>query len=97
MGFEYDRQLKGNWYWGARLSGTYYLGSPMTYDAVPGQNPYKNTVDQNIYKADAGLGLGYHDIFDKAFEGNGHQSLAHELLRTFSWCRIQFLKRFPVI
>ena len=88
LGLEYDRQLKGNWYWGARLSGTYYLGSPMTYDAVPGQNPYRNTVDQNIYKADAmiyyripiikdivklragaGLGLGYHDIFDRNFDG----------------------------
>ena len=89
MGLEYDRLLKGNWYWGARLSGTYYLGSPITYDAVPGQNPYRNTVDQNIYKADAmiyyripvvkdivklragvGFGLGYHDIFDRTFDGN---------------------------
>lgn len=88
MGLEYDRQLNGNWYWGARLRGTYYLGSPITYDAVPGQNPYRNTVDQNIYKADAmmyyripiikdivklragaGFGLGYHDIFDKDFDG----------------------------
>ena len=25
MGMEYDRQLNGNWYWGARLSGTYFL------------------------------------------------------------------------
>lgn len=86
MGWEYDRQFNGNWYWGARVSGTYYLGSPISYDAEPGQNPYRNTVDQNIYKADAmiyyripvikdivklrvgaGLGLGYHDIFDKGF------------------------------
>ena len=89
MGLEYDRQLKGNWYWGARLSGTYYLGSPTKYDwDGTGKNPYRNTVDQNIYKADAmiyyripiikdivklragaGLGLGYHDIFDKDFDG----------------------------
>ena len=89
MGLEYDRQLKGNWYWGARLSGTYYLGSPTKYDLDgTGKNPYRNTVDQNIYKADAmiyyripiikdivklragaGFGLGYHDIFDKTFEG----------------------------
>ena len=34
MGLEYDRQLKGNWYWGARLSGTYYLGSPTKYDPI---------------------------------------------------------------
>ena len=86
MGLEYDRQLNGNWYWGARLCGTYYLGNPISYDAEPGQNPYKNTLDQNIYKADAmiyyripvikdivklrtgvGLGLGYHDIFDKEY------------------------------
>lgn len=86
MGLEYDRQLKGNWYWGARISGTYYLGSPMSYDAGPGQNPYNNTIDQNIYKADAmmyyrlpvikdivklragaGIGLGYHDIFDRKY------------------------------
>lgn len=86
MGLEYDRQLKGNWYWGARLSGTYYLGSPIKYDAQPGQNPYNNTIDQNIYKADAmmyyrlpivkdvvklragaGIGLGYHDIFDRKY------------------------------
>lgn len=86
MGLEYDRQLKGNWYWGARLSGTYYLGSPMSYDAQPGMNPYNNTIDQNIYKADAmmyyripivkdvvklragaGIGLGYHDIFDRKY------------------------------
>ena len=53
MGLEYDRQLNGNWYWGARLSGTYYLGSPISYDADPWQNPYRNTIDQNIYKADA--------------------------------------------
>lgn len=86
MGLEYDRQLKGNWCWGARLGGTYYLGNPISYDAEPGQNPYRNTLDQNIYKADAmiyyripvikdivklragaGLGLGYHNIFDKKF------------------------------
>lgn len=86
MGLEYDRQLKGNWYWGARISGTYYLGSPMSYDAQPGMNPYNNTIDQNIYKADAmmyyripivkdvvklragaGIGLGYHDIFDRKY------------------------------
>ena len=53
MGLEYDRQLKGNWCWGARLGGTYYLGNPISYDAEPGQNPYRNTLDQNIYKADA--------------------------------------------
>lgn len=89
MGLEYDRQLKGNWYWGARVSGTYYLGSPTKYDwDGTGKNPYRNTVDQNIYKADAmiyyripiikdivklragaGLGLGYHDIFDRNFNG----------------------------
>lgn len=86
MGLEYDRQLKGNWCWGARLGGTYYLGNPISYDAEPGQNPYRNTLDQNIYKADAmiyyripvikdivklragaGLGLGYHNIFDKKY------------------------------
>lgn len=86
MGLEYDRQLKGNWCWGARLGGTYYLGNPISYDADPGQNPYRNTLDQNIYKADAmiyyripvikdivklragaGLGLGYHNIFDKKY------------------------------
>ena len=86
MGFEYDSQLKGNWYWGGRLGGTYYLGSAILYDAEPGQNPYRNTIDQNIYKADAmiyyripvikdivklragaGLGIGYHDIFDKKY------------------------------
>ena len=86
MGLEYDRQLKGNWCWGARLGGTYYLGNPISYDAEHGQNPYRNTLDQNIYKADAmiyyripvikdivklragaGLGLGYHNIFDKKF------------------------------
>ena len=88
MGLGCDRQFKGNWYWGARLSRTFYLGSPIVYDAGPGQNPYRNTIDQNIYKADAmiyyrlpvikdivklragaGLGLGYHDIFDKEFTG----------------------------
>ena len=89
MGVEYDRQLNGNWYWGARLSGTYYLGSPTKYDwDGTGKSPYRNTVGQNIYKADAmiyyripiikdivklragaGLGLGYHDIFDKTFDG----------------------------
>lgn len=86
MGLEYDRQIKGNWCWGARLGGTYYLGNPISYDADPGQNPYRNTLDQNIYKADAmiyyripvikdivklragaGLGLGYHNIFDKKY------------------------------
>lgn len=86
MGLEYDRQLKGNWCWGARLGGSYYLGNPISYDADPGQNPYRNTLDQNIYKADAmiyyripvikdivklragaGLGLGYHNIFDKKY------------------------------
>ena len=86
MGLEYDRQLKGNWCCGARLGGTYYLGNPISYDAEPGQNPYRNTLDQNIYKADAmiyyripvikdivklragaGLGLGYHNIFDKKY------------------------------
>ena len=86
MGLEYDRQLKGNWCWGARLGGTYYLGNPISYDAEPGQNPYRNTLDQNIYTADAmiyyripvikdivklragaGLGLGYHNIFDKKY------------------------------
>jgi len=86
MGLEYDRQLKGNWCWGARFGGTYYLGNPISYDAEPGQNPYRNTLDQNIYKADAmiyyripvikdivklragaGLGLGYHNIFDKKY------------------------------
>lgn len=86
MGLEYDRQFKGNWYWGARISGTYYLGSPISYDAEPGMNPYRNTIDQNIYKADAmmyyrlpvikdivklragaGIGLGYHDIFDRKY------------------------------
>ena len=86
MGLEYDRQLKGNWCWGARLGGTYYFGNPISYDAEPGQNPYRNTLDQNIYKADAmiyyripvikdivklragaGLGLGYHNIFDKKY------------------------------
>lgn len=86
MGLEYDRQLKGNWCWGARLGGTYYLGNPISYDAEPGQNPYRNTLDQTIYKADAmiyyripvikdivklragaGLGLGYHNIFDKKY------------------------------
>ena len=86
MGLEYDRQLKGNWCWGARLGGTYYLGNPISYDADPGQNPYRNTLYQNIYKADAmiyyripvikdivklragaGLGLGYHNIFDKEY------------------------------
>lgn len=86
LGLEYDRQLKGNWCWGARLGGTYYLGNPISYDAEPGQNPYRNTLDQNIYKADAmiyyripvikdivklragaGLGLGYHNIFDKKY------------------------------
>lgn len=86
MGLEYDRQLKENWCWGARLGGTYYLGNPISYDADPGQNPYRNTLDQNIYKADAmfyyripvikdivklragaGLGLGYHNIFDKKY------------------------------
>lgn len=86
MGLEYDRQLKGNWCWGARLGGTYYLGNPISYDAEPGQNPYRNTLDQNIYKADAmiyyripvikdivklragaGLGLGYHNIFDNKY------------------------------
>lgn len=86
MGLEYDRQFKGNWYWGARISGTYYLGSPTKYDAGPGMNPYRNTIDQNIYKADAmmyyripivkdvvklragaGIGLGYHDIFDRKY------------------------------
>lgn len=86
MGLEYDRQLKGNWCWGARLGGTYYLGNPISYDAEPRQNPYRNTLDQNIYKADAmiyyripvikdivklragaGLGLGYHNIFDKKY------------------------------
>ena len=86
MGLEYDRQLKGNWCWGARLGGTYYLGNPISYDAEPGQNPYRNTLDQNIYKVDAmiyyripvikdivklragaGLGLGYHNIFDKKY------------------------------
>ena len=35
MGLEYDRQLKGNWCWGARLGGTYYLGNPISYDAEP--------------------------------------------------------------
>lgn len=89
MGLEYDRQLKGNWYWGARISGTYYLGSPISYDAEPGMNPYNNTIDQNIYKADAmmyyrfpivkdvvklragaGIGLGYHDIFDRKYTEN---------------------------
>ena len=89
MGMEYDCQLEGNWYWGARLSGTYYLGSPTKYDwSGEGKGPYRNTVDQNIYKADAmiyyripvikdivklragaGFGLGYHDIFDKDFDG----------------------------
>lgn len=54
VGVEYDRQLRGNWYRGARLSGTYYLGSPVNYDwDGTGNNPYRNTVDQNIYKADA--------------------------------------------
>lgn len=87
MGLEYNRQFKGNWYWGARISGTYYLGSPTKYDWDGiGKSPYRNTVDQNIYKADAmiyyrihvikdivklragaGIGLGYHDIFDKKY------------------------------
>ena len=53
MGLEYDRHLKGNWYMGGRLGGTYYIGNPISYDAEPGQNPYRNTLDQNIYKADA--------------------------------------------
>ena len=36
------------------MSGTYYLGSPIHYDGDgTGKNPYRNTVDQNIYKADA--------------------------------------------
>lgn len=36
------------------MSGTYYLGSPISYywDGT-GKDPYCNTVDQNIYKADA--------------------------------------------
>jgi len=53
MGLEYDRQIKGNWYWGARMTGTYCLGCPISYDAEPGMNPYRNTIDQIIYKADA--------------------------------------------
>lgn len=53
-GVEYNRQLNGNWYWGARLSGTYFLGNPVQYDwDGTGKNPYRNTIDQNIYKADA--------------------------------------------
>ena len=54
IGLEYNRQINGNWYWGARLSGTYFLGNPITYDSDgTGKSPYRNTIDQNIYKADA--------------------------------------------
>ena len=89
LGLEYDRQIDGNWYWGARLSGTDYFGKRVFYDwSGQGKDPYRNTVDQNIYKADAmlyyripiikdvvklragaGFGLGYHDIFDRYFDG----------------------------
>lgn len=54
MGLEYDGQIKGNWYWGARLSGTHFLYNPTTYDwSGYGKSPYRNTVDQDIYKVDA--------------------------------------------
>ena len=54
IGLEYNRQFSGNWYWGARLSGTYFLGHPVQYDwDGTGKSPYRNTIDQNIYKADA--------------------------------------------
>jgi hypothetical protein len=103
MGLEYDRQLKGNWYWGARVSGTYFLGNPISYDwDGMGKSPYRNTVDQNIYKADAmiyyripvikeivklrvgaGFGIGYHDIFDKDF--NGKDKVIPYFNASFNW------------
>ena len=67
-GLEYNRQLKGNWYWGARFNAYLFQKTPVSYDlpapmSDPTGNPYKNlykdphrnTVKQNIYKADAML------------------------------------------
>ncbi len=64
-GVEYNQQFKGNWYWGARFGAYLYLGNAWVYDmpapmADPAGNyrykdPYRNTVKQNIYKADAML------------------------------------------
>lgn len=50
---EYSRQIKSNLYWGASFAARIHSSSPTTYDWDEGPNPYRNTVDQNIYKLDA--------------------------------------------
>lgn len=51
---EYSRQIKGNFYWGASFAAHLNLGSPISYDwDGRGPDPYRNTVDQNIYKLNA--------------------------------------------
>ncbi len=53
---EYNRQIKGNWFWGASLQNSFGLGRFTTYEVEPtidGQyyDPYHNTVFQNIFMA----------------------------------------------
>ncbi|MCQ2126305.1 MAG: hypothetical protein MJZ06_02545 [Bacteroidaceae bacterium] len=83
MGLEYDSRIKGNWYWGARLSGTHFLGNPITYEwSGYGENPYRNTVDQNIYKADVMLYYRFpitrHNIMLRA--GTGFGMAYHDII-----------------
>ncbi len=61
---EYNRQIKGNWFWGASLQKCFSLGRFTTYDIEPtldggDHNPYRNTVFQNILMAN---GMAYYRI-----------------------------------
>ncbi len=61
---EYNRQIKGNWFWGASLQRCGGLGRLTTYEVEPttdgeGYNPYHNTVYQDIYMAS---GMAYYRI-----------------------------------
>lgn len=55
---EYNRQIKGNWFWGASLQNCFNLGRSTRYDIEPTldgeyHNPYRNSVHQNIFMANA--------------------------------------------
>lgn len=50
---EYSRQIRGGLYWGTTFSARLHGFNPTDYDwSGNGSDPYRNTLDQDIYKAD---------------------------------------------
>lgn len=65
---EYSRQIRGGLYWGTCFSARLHGYSPTTYDwSGHGPSPYRNTVEQNIYKADGMLFYRFGIISDRLY------------------------------